>query len=102
MNLMATVQRLVRLMSLCARVGLCVGFVVGSLVLLFGSKLTARLSFVLCPSSVLAMGFDSAPRLVRIVVAVPIILISNAIYYTVCLESSECCSRRLGIERRVS
>jgi hypothetical protein len=83
MNLIVTVQHLVRLLRLGARVGLCVGFVAGSLVLLIGSKMTARLSFVLCPSSVLAMGFDSAPHFARIFVAVPIILISNAIFYAV-------------------
>ena len=81
MRLMQTVSQLIRLISLSARVGLCAGFGIGLLVLLYGSRMNSWMVFFLCPTSIVGLGLDNAPFIIRIMVGCSMILIGNAIWY---------------------
>ena len=76
-------SQLIRLMSLSARIGLCVGFGIGLLVLLYGSRMNSWMVFFLCPTSIVGLGFDNAPFIIGTVVVSSVILIGNAIWYAV-------------------
>ena len=81
MRLKQRVSQLIRLISLKARIGLCVGFGIGLLVLLHGSRMNSWMVFFLCPTSIVGLGFDNAPFIIGIVVVGSMILIGNAIWY---------------------
>jgi hypothetical protein len=69
------------LINLSAKIGLCVGFGIGLLVLLYGSRMNPWIVFFLCPTSIVGLGFDNAPFIIGIVVVGSMILIGNAIWY---------------------
>src|ERR1043166_4129606 len=83
MRLMQTVSQLIRLISLSARAGLCVGFGIGLLVLLYGSRMNSWIVFFLCPTSIVGMGLDNASPIIAIGVGTSMILIGNTIWYGV-------------------
>jgi len=83
MRLMQTVSQLIRLISLSARVGLCAGFGIGLLVLLYGSRMNSWMIFFLCPTSIAGMALDNAPPIIAIGVGSSMILIGNTIWYGV-------------------
>lgn len=83
MRLTQTVWQLIRLISLSARVGLCVGFGIGLLVLLYGSRMNSWMVFILCPTSIVGIGLDNAPPIIAIGIATSMILIGNTVWYGV-------------------
>jgi len=76
-----TVLQVIRLTSLSARTGMCVGFGIGLLVLVFGSRMNPWMVLSLCPTSIVGLGLENAPFVVGIVVGGSVILIGNAIWY---------------------
>ena len=69
------------MINLSAKIGLCVGFGIGLLVLLYGSRTNPWLVLFLCPTSIAGLGFDNAPFFIGIVVVGSMVLIGNAIWY---------------------
>ena len=81
MRLKQIVKQLIGLMSLSAGIGLCLGFGIGLLVLLYGSRMNPWLALLLCPTSIVGLGLDNAPFIIGIVVVGSMVLIGNAIWY---------------------
>jgi hypothetical protein len=80
MRLTQTVWQIICLINLSAKIGLCVGFGFGVLVLRYGSRMDTAILLFLCPFSIAGMALDSASVNARIF-GIFVILIANAIWY---------------------
>lgn len=76
-------RELIRLMSLSARFGACVGLGIGIVVLFYGRRMSDSALLLLCPPSIVGIGLDNAPPVVGTVIVASAMTIGNAIWYAV-------------------
>jgi len=77
-----SILQLIRLISLSARTGMCVGFGIALFVLIYGARMKSDWAiFLLCPPSIVGMALDNAPPFFALVVGGSIILFCNTIWY---------------------
>jgi hypothetical protein len=86
MRLKQTVSQLTRWISLSARIGLCAGFGIALLILTYGPRMNGWIGLLLCPTSIVGFGLDSAQSDFEVWMGISIILLGNAIWYAVLFE----------------